>query len=513
MLTITTTHSPATDLGYLLHKHPDRLQTFDVNFGKAHFFYPEANPERCTAAMFLDIDPINLTPRGNKSGVTPPSLLQDYINDRPYTASSHLSVAIAKVLGTAMTGKCTERPELVQTPIPLRATIASVHSRYGPDLIRRLFEPLGYSVETETPLLDPEFPDWGDSYYHNITLSSDKSTLSQLLTHLYVLLPALDNQKHYWINQDETDKLLRMGEGWLESHPAKEVITMRYLGHRRSLYERAQNQLAPEQPEEPDEDEETPGAPEGPEALEQQQETAEVPVQQEKPAAKQTTEEDLERPAKLQDLRIQAVIETLHAADATSVIDLGCGDGDLMVQLAQEPLFTSITGVEVSYRSLSKTRRRLNISRNTSHRDRDRNQNQNQEQDQRLKVIQGSLTYRDPRLQGADAAVAMEVVEHLDPSKLDAFEDAVLQTAHPGCLIVTTPNREYNELYGIPEDQLRHRDHRFEWTRQEFQMWAQSAADKHGYRVSHRGIGPESQDHGQPTQMAVFTLLTGDTPA
>ena len=485
MLTITTTHRPATDLGYLLHKHPDRLQTFDFNFGKAHFFYPEATEESCTAAMFLDIDPINLTPKGNRSGTIPNSMLQHYINDRPYTASSYLSVAIAKVLGTAMAGKCTGRPELVTTPIPLTVTVASVHSRYGPELISRMFEPLGYTVEAETQPLDPNFPLWGDSQHHNVTLTHNTLTLSQLLTHLYILLPALDNQKHYWINDDEADKLIRFGEGWLETHPARDLITRRYLKHRPNLYERAQERMAAEDPVDP----------EDPTVSEDQQITDDTPDVQQTSTAKAPTEGDLERPARLQDLRIKAVLEQLHAASAASVLDLGCGQGDLLTELVKEPSFTSITGLEISLHNLHRTQRKIKPNEHTP-----------PGQPERVKFLHGSLTYRDTRLQGADAAVAMEVIEHIDPPKLGAFEDAVLGTARPRTLIVTTPNREYNVLFTGLHTPFRHRDHRFEWTREEFQLWAESAAAKHGYKPTFHPVGVEDPALGPPTQMAIFTL-------
>ena len=477
MLTITTTHQPATDLGYLLHKHPDRLQTFDISSGKAHVFYPQADEDRCTAALFLSINPIDLTPRGNRGRNTPASLLQDYVNDRPYTASSHLSVAIAKVFGTALSGRCNDRPELAGTPIPLEATITSVHSRYGSELITRLFAPLGYCVDVQTPPLDPAFPEWGDSQHHNITVSADTHTLRELLVHLYVLLPALDNQKHYWINEDEADKLIRFGEGWLDTHPLRNIISRRYLRHRPNLVDRAQDRFTPEDSEEsPSQD-------------------------QEHSVTKLPTETDLERPGNLQQQRVEAILGELRDSGAASVLDLGCGAAQLITELLKEPQFTSITGVEVSLHTLTRAKRQ---TKETS---------TDPGQDGRLKLLHGSLTYRDPRLEGADAAVAMEVIEHIEPSKLKAFEDSVLTAARPATLIVTTPNREYNVLFNNFDRPLRHRDHRFEWTRKEFRAWANPAAARNGYSVRYEGIGEEHPEHGHPTQMAVFTLPQGEKPA
>ena len=498
MLTITTTHNPATDIGYLLHKHPDKLQTFELNFGRAHVFYPEATQERCTAALFMEIDPIDLTRRGRRAGSAPDSLLQDYINDRPYTASSHLSVAITKIFGTALSGRCNEMPELVVTPIPLEAKVASVHSVNGPELIKSLFEPLGYEMDIETLPMDPAFPSWAEGHHHNLTLRSQDKTLRELLTHLYVLLPALDNQKHYWINQDETDKLLRFGEGWLDDHPARQTISRRYLRNNRNLTERAQEQFeerAAARAESADEDDNpdvlsNPDDPDSPDQNDTAQVTPTAPAD-DRPRPNPETE--LERPMSLQNLRIQAVMQELRDSGAKSVLDLGCGQGQLLKEILTEPQVQSVTGVEVSHRSLGTAKRRLKFNQLTPG------------LQSKLTFIHSSLIYRDPRLSNADAAVAMEVIEHIDPPKLDAFEDAVMATARPRTLIITTPNREYNILFPNFNTTFRHRDHRFEWTRAQFQEWAQTAALRNGYTVAFKGIGSHDEDHGPPTQMAVFT--------
>jgi hypothetical protein len=127
LLTLTTTLRPASDLGYLLHKHPERLQSFDLSFGKAHVFYPEVSEERCTAAMVLDVDPVGLArSRGGPSGEG--GLLQQYVSDRPYAASSFMSVALAEVFRSAMAGQTKERPELVEAAIPLEARVAVLPS-------------------------------------------------------------------------------------------------------------------------------------------------------------------------------------------------------------------------------------------------------------------------------------------------------------------------------------------------------------------------------------------------
>ena len=225
LLTITTTHRPATDLGFLLHKHPDRVQTFTAGFGDAHVFYTEASEDRCTVALLLGIDPVGLVRRGR--GVSGFSLAE-YVNDRPYVASSFMSVALVNVFKSAMAGTCKGYEELAGTAIPLEASLPVVPARGGELMVRGLFEPLGYEVEVAPIVLDPQFPDWGDSRYVGLRLRGDRR-LADLLNHLYVLLPVLDDDKHYWVDEAEIEKLMRRGEGWLAAHPERDLIVRRYL--------------------------------------------------------------------------------------------------------------------------------------------------------------------------------------------------------------------------------------------------------------------------------------------
>ena len=123
----------------------------------------------------------------------------------------------------------------------------------------------------------------------------------------------------------------------------------------------------------------------------------------------------------------------------------------------------------------------------------------------RLELLHGSLMYRDPRLEGYDAAAVVEVIEHLDPPRLAAFERVVFGAAQPGVVIITTPNREYNVKWEtLPAGEFRHKDHRFEWTRAEFAAWAQGIAGRYGYRVRFLPIGPDDPVVGSPSQMAIF---------
>ena len=464
LLTISTTHQPATDLGFLLHKNPGRLQSFRLPFGRADVFYPEAERGRCTAALLLGIDPVGLVrpkPGASHAG----GWLEQYVNDRPYVASSHLSVAIASVFRSALAGNSGERPELAESAIPLEARIPAVPSREGADLIRNLFEPLGYAVEIQGHPLDTRFPEWGDSPYFSMSLSSE-CRLRDLLAHLYVLLPVLDDDKHYWVGDDEVDKLLRFGEGWLGSHPQRDLISRRYLKHQRGLVRQALGQLL-------DAGQADPGI-----AAERQE----------------REEERLEAPLRLGEQRIQAVLATLRTLGATRVLDLGCGEGRLMGELLGEPGIRAVTGLDVSHRALETARQRLRLDTLPTR------------QRERITLLHGSLTYRDQRLSGHDAAVAMEVIEHIDAPRLDAFEEVVFGAARPGTVLITTPNAEYNTLFaGLPAGTFRHRDHRFEWTRGQFQTWARQVADRRKYDVRFQDIGPEHPAYGAPTQMGVFT--------
>ena len=464
LLTISTTHKPATDLGYLVHKNPGRLQSFKLPFGRADVFYPEAERNRCTVALLLNIDPVDLV-RPKRGAPSSGGWLEQYVNDRPYVASSHLSVAIASVFGSALAGTSRERPELAESAIPLEARIAAVPSREGTDLIRSLFEPLGYTVEIQGHPLDTRFPEWGDSPYFSVGLTSE-TRLRELLAHLYVLLPVLDDNKHYWVGDEEVDKLLRFGEGWLGSHPQRDLISFRYLKHQRGLVNQALAQLLDTGPSDP-----------GNTAARQEQE-----------------EERLEAPLRLGEQRMQAVLATLRTLGATRVLDLGCGEGRLIGELLGEPAVRSVTGLDVSHRALETARLRLRLDTLPT------------QQRERVTLLHGSLTYRDQRLSGYDAAVAMEVIEHMDTPRLDAFEEVVFGAAKPGAVLITTPNAEYNALFaGLPDGAFRHRDHRFEWTREQFRIWARQAADRRKYEVSFEDIGLEHHAYGAPTQMGVFT--------
>ncbi|WP_189531624.1 3' terminal RNA ribose 2'-O-methyltransferase Hen1 [Streptomyces roseolilacinus] len=468
-----TPERPATDLGFLLHKHPDKAQAFSTSYGTAHVLYPEATAERCTAALLLEVDPVTLVRRGRGGRPQdrgPDTALAQYVNDRPYAASSLLAVALGHVFSSALAGRCAARPELAAAALPLRVEVPAVPAKGGADLVRRLFEPLGWAVTAAPVPLDERFPEWGDSRYVRLALDGEQR-LADALRHLYVLLPVLDDAKHYWVSADEVDKLLRVGEGWLPGHPEQQLITHRYLSRRRSLTQEATERL----------------------------ELARLAAADDTEAAEldNAVDEDTdteERPVPLAVRRREAILAALRDAGASRVLDLGCGQGQLVRELLKDPRFTEVVGVDVSVRALALAARRLRLDR------------MGERQAARVRLVQGSLTYTDQRLRGYDAAVLSEVVEHVDPPRLPALEYAVFGAARPGTVLVTTPNVEYNVRWEtLPAGHVRHGDHRFEWTRAEFRAWAGGVAARHGYTVAFAPVGPEDPELGPPTQMAVFT--------
>ncbi|WP_194397335.1 3' terminal RNA ribose 2'-O-methyltransferase Hen1 [Microbacterium atlanticum] len=446
---VTVTLEPARDsgidasvLGFLVHKHPGKVQMFSAPVGDIHVFNPEATSDRCTVAVLLEVDPIGLV--RNKRFRGDAGVLEHYVNDRPYVASSMLAVAIGTVFRTAMTGRSDSYPDVAASPLPLRIEIPVVSVRGGDDLVRRLFEPCGWTVVQERIPLDPDFPAWGDSRFSSVTLTGEVR-LAEALRQLYVLLPVLDDAKHYWVGDDEVAKLERAGEGWLAQHPERDLITRRYLIHQRSLLAQTDDVA---------------------------DSAAETP---------------------LRVLRADAVMTALKDVGARSVVDMGCGPGALLSRLAKDLSFTKIAGVDVSARSLEQAARMLRLD-SASDAERDR-----------IELLHGSVVYRDGRLVGFDAMVLMEVIEHVDPSRLAAVEDAVFVGAKPAAVVMTTPNAEYNALYPtLVDGAFRHDDHRFEWTREEFRAWADDIAARHGYSAEFRAVGVEDAVLGAPTQLALF---------
>ncbi|HCJ40670.1 MAG TPA: 3' terminal RNA ribose 2'-O-methyltransferase Hen1, partial [Ruminococcus sp.] len=343
----------------------------------------------------------------------------------------------------------------------LTARLASLKDNGDAELAKQLFEPLGYTVTVSRTQLDEKFPEWGISPYIDLTISG-KVKLSELLNHIYVLIPVFDKQKHYYMAEDEIKKLLEHGEGWLADHPQKEKITRRYFTARRSYARRAMDILNEN---------------EGADTVGEEQETP---------------EKEVFTPLNTQ--RMETVRDAVLASGAASVIDMGCGECRLTSLLLNEQQIRRVAACDVSVSVLEKAAQRLHLDRMQPAR---RN---------KLTLMQASLTYRDKRFEGYDCACVVEVIEHIEPMRIPAFERAVFEFAAPRTVILTTPNREYNANYEhMEENALRHGDHRFEWTREEFRAWTEHICEKFGYSCEISGIGTNDEKLGTPTQMAVFT--------
>ncbi|MES2388802.1 MAG: 3' terminal RNA ribose 2'-O-methyltransferase Hen1 [Bacteroidota bacterium] len=485
LLTITTTHYPATDLGFLLHKHPGRLQTTELSAGYAHVFYPVADEEQCTAALLLDIDPVGLvrksSPKGNDFA------LAQYVNDRPYVAGSFMSAAIAKAFSSALNGNCRDKPELAEKALPFTVKIAVLHVKGGENVLKQLFEPLGYTLSFTRHNLDSVFTEWGPSNHYTVELQHT-ITLKQLLSHLYILMPVCDTDKHYWLAEAEVEKLMSKGTGWLENHPSRAFIVRRYLKNLPSLANRALSVLISKDESEPE-----------PESV--------IDAADAETAAEPGTTAAPDAPAVLRqnihELRLQTAKAVIIQSGARRVADLGCGEGKLLKLLLSEKQFDFILGMDVSLRSLEIAKERLNIEKLP------------ERQAARISLIHGALTYRDKRLNGFDAAALIEVIEHLDESRLSALEKSVFGYARPRTIVVTTPNAEYNVRFtDHKEGQMRHKDHRFEWTRAQFAAWAAKVSSEYGYSFVLSAVGEEDAELGALSQMAVFTnSYSGKTPS
>ena len=457
----------ASDLGYLLHKNPARVFMRAVSSGTATVFYSETTDARCTVILYVDVDPIALV-RGKNKQTT--GLLDQYVNTRPFVANSILSVAINKSFAQSMAGKSKDRQALADQQLSFEACLGPVACQGDGEFISSLFEPLGYTVSIASLGND----DVSNLYSIKISASI---RLSELLNQLYVLIPVLDNSKHWWVDQDEVENLFNKGAHWLAQHPMREVITRRALKHRRELADVLLDRLSVL-----DDDKGSDEARNSSEAA-----ISETVISETSGVA----------PVRLHDQRLDRVAHLLQEHSVFRVLDLGCGEGKLISRLLKTPQFTKIMGVDPSLRSLRRARERFYL------------EDGGEALNERLQFQLGSLTYADRRLRGFDAATLVEVIEHIDTNRLVALERSLFGDARPGLIIVTTPNADYNALFqALSAGEFRHEDHRFEWSRDEFKTWCQKIEQEYGYRVAIESLGPVDEHHGAPSQLASFTIDT-----
>ncbi|WP_291720488.1 3' terminal RNA ribose 2'-O-methyltransferase Hen1 [Bernardetia sp.] len=453
LLEITTTHTPATDLGFLLHKHPDNIQEKKLAVGKAHIFYSEANQNRCTACLLLDINPIEVIK--NKKGMRH-FLKENYVNDRTYTSNSFMSTAIVKSFGSAINGTCHTRPELPSTKMPFEVRLHAVNVE-NEEQLEKLFKPLGYEIEYERYDLDSQFTEWGTS--KTLTLSLKKTTtLQELLSQLYVFILVLDNQRHYWIAEGEIDLLKRRGKGWLDTHPEKEWIVKRFLKYIPELTYSAKLNLL--------------------------QDEEDVNTIQKK-----------EKEPNLHQKRLLKAFQLLKKSDAKSVLDVGCGEGKLLKLLLKDSQFQKIGGTDVAFSELQKANEKLYLDTASPY------------IKEKITLFQSSVTYQDERFLDYDAIALVEVIEHIDEERLEVFEKNIFGYARPKTVVLSTPNSEYNVLFEkLYADEFRHDDHRFEWSREEFKNWCQKISKNYGYDFEIFPVGEEIENVGAPSQTVLFKL-------
>ncbi len=470
-LSITTTHKPATDLSYLLHKNPDKVQTFDITGGKAYVFYPETTDEKCTATMILNIDTLEMIKNQKKS--MSDFALKGYVNDRPFVASSFLSSAISSIYSSALNGNSKEKSEVVNKKIPLEVFISVINVSGGENLIKRFFEPLGYEIKIEKYELNENFKSWGESNYFSLTLKNI-ITLKELLTHLYILIPVFDNEKHYWVSTKDVDILLKKGEGWLENHPEKEFITKRYFKNIKSL-SNLYNKKSIDDIEESQKNVDS-------------EENNENEFEEINQIIKETK-------IKLDKQRLNYVYEKLIESGMKSIIDMGCGEGKLLKLLITNKQFEKIAGTDVSFNNLLKAKERLNF------------EEMSQKFKERIELFQSSLTYKDKRFSNYESCAIVEVIEHIDVERLESFEKSIFECSKFKYIILTTPNADYNINYkSLNKQNLRHSDHRFEWTKDEFKSWIDKICEKYKYNAKISGVGEFDEQSGHPTQVVEFSL-------
>ena len=467
MLITLTCHAPAAaEIGYLLGKHPQSVFEREFSAGKVWVFYPELAEDHLTVAMLTEIDPVGLV-RGPANSAT----LDQYVNDRPYVPSSLTSVALKVAFSTAMNAKAQTHAERYAERMHWQVTLPAVACDAGESMITRLFAPLGYTVTTTRLPLDPTFPAWGQADLYTVLLEGEQ-TVPDLFSHLYVLLPVLDNSKHYYIDSAETEKLLENGGAWLAAHPARDLIARRYLRYKRQLIDQALARLAESEGANP----------------------VEVEVETEEMLEKK--QEQAEKAPGLHEQRLNAVMAAIREAGARSLADLGSGEGKLLRLALKERSIERMLGMDVSSQALAIASRRLHLDRMPPL------------ERKRIELVHGSLLYRDRRLEGFDVAALVEVIEHLDAPRLGAMERVVFEHARPRRVIVTTPNREYNVRWeDVGERRLRHVDHRFEWSRAECQAWAERVAATYRYRFSRQELGPADPELGAPSQLVIFDRL------
>jgi 3' terminal RNA ribose 2'-O-methyltransferase Hen1 len=440
-LSLTVRGSGADVVSYLIAKNPNNPYERDEKGFKVRLVYPIFTTEEVQFVIYVKPDPIDLV--RNSSDLYD---ITHYINDREFAVSSLFITTIRKALGTALNGKPDEEyQQWVGHEFDMELAFGPVATDLHDKEIADLFEPIGYKVEIERGV--SSIREKSSARY--ITLSGRQS-VQNALKHVSILIPVIDNYKHYFLDEREIEKLDRYGEGWLEDHPLKQMIVKRALRFnalisQSKFYEKKQR----------------------------------------------NSDYDESKKVRLNDLRYEAILNLIKLLPhKESIVDLGAGEGRLSVQLGFVEGIKEILSIEPSNKSRIRAIERFE-------------QVNVKEGYVEPQSLPGSLYYFDSRLQNKDVIVLCEVIEHIEEDRLPKIFDMILSDYRPKTLIVTTPNQEYNVLYEL-NDEMRHDDHRFEWTRAQFAQNVETWTEKYPYEVSIQGIGEEHDVYGHPTQMAIF---------
>ena len=444
-LTIRATGDNVKAVSYLLAKNPNNLYERNHKGHAVRMFYSLFTDTVLELTVFVTPDPLTLMQQSsNAYDIT------HYINDREFAVSSIFTSLIRSAFGTALNGQPKENyVQWVNQPFLFDFGIGPVVTDLSDEKIRRLFEPLGYEVGIEYGETNYAFQMKVKSTARYLTLTGNV-TLQKGLQQLFVLIPVLDNYKHYFIDENEIEKIKRYGEGWLDTHPEKTFIIQKALRFKEVyslLEERKENNTS--------------------------------------------QEKSVSSKVRLNELRYKRIVEVVSNLPVKkSVVDLGSGEGKLAVQLGFIDGVQEILAVEPSEKEQLKARRRFEKVKD------------------RTAFVEptpmwGSLFYYDERLKNKDVIILCEVIEHIDEERLPKIMDLLLRDYKPGVLLITTPNREYNEVYDM-QDAKRHDDHRFEWTRAEFEQWCAEKNQSGHYELTFDGIGEMHAIHGFPTQMCLF---------
>ncbi|MCP1182506.1 3' terminal RNA ribose 2'-O-methyltransferase Hen1 [Paenibacillus sp. 1781tsa1] len=472
-------------ISHLLAKNP--LNIYDrVDKGvRVRMVYTKATETETEVLIHAEPDPVDLV-RGTPDGYD----ITQYINDREFVTSSLFCSYIRGALGTALNGKPKEDyVQWVGHAFELELTFGPVASDLPDRVVEELFSPLGYAVSMERGELSYSFDLKNKSTVRHITLRG-RNTVQHALRQLFLLIPVLDNYKHYFISEDEIDKIKRYGEGWLDAHPLKELIVKRTLRFAELIrqYERQEGALY---------------ASFGLESGMAQ--VLDTVIQKNNVGHREDREQDQresesvsdgghsEPPVRLNELRYRAITDVVSALPVKrSIVDMGAGEGKLSARLAHISGVESILAVEPSGQSRLRAMERFAKLEGRS------------EVVAIPEPIIGSLFYFDEQMQNQDVMILCEVIEHIEEYRLNRIMDTIMNEYQPEVLLVTTPNKEYNEVYAMEQESFRHHDHRFEWTRAELASRCEEWTQRGSYGYEIKGIGEHVEGYGQPTQLVIF---------